>query len=87
MNVAEFEEAVWRLEGIRIVIRALSYEELPREYDFQNAVNAQHSLTTFRRNRLYQAYIGDREVAVIDGYGTRPNGNTPLQTIRRSYGH
>lgn len=87
MNVAEFEDAVWALEGIRIVIRAPSHEELPREYDFRNAANSQHSLATFRKNRLYQAYIGDREVIVIDGYGTRPNGNTHLQTIRQSYGH
>lgn len=86
MNVAEFEEAVWTLEGIRIAIRAPAHEELPLEHDFRNAANAQQSLTTFLRNRLYP-YIGDREVIVIDGYGTRPNGNTHLQTIRQSYDH
>ena len=84
MTVSEFEEAVWNLEGIRIVIRAATNVEVG-DYEYVNAAQWNSSLTRLFRNRI-EDKLGDNAFVVIDGYGTQPNGRTHLQNVRDSYG-
>ena len=84
MTVGEFEEAVWNLEGIRIVIRAATNVQI-EDYNYANAAQWNSPLTRLFRNRIEPKLDGNAFV-VIDGSGTQPNGRTHFQTVRDSYG-
>ena len=84
MKVGEFEEAVWRIDGIRIVIRAAADCQV-RDYDYQIAAKKNWRITQLL-GRIKE-YVGDLEVVVIQGNGEQPNGGRHLETIRNSYQH
>tara|TARA_B100000700_G_scaffold331223_2_gene462419 strand:+ start:6894 stop:7163 length:270 start_codon:yes stop_codon:yes gene_type:complete len=83
MTVKEFEEAVWQLEGIRLVIREASGAEVA-DYDYDRAAYRTHSITEWLRNRIYPRLDG-LEAVVINGYGEIPNGRTRLDNLRATY--
>ena len=83
MRVHEFEDAVWRIEGIRIVIRA-PWNDQVGDYPAYDQVSDNTSLTQFLRDRVY-GLTGDLDVAALNGYGEWVNGRTHLGTIRASY--
>ena len=84
MTIAEFEEAVWRLDGIRIVIRAVSTQEVPT-FDKDYAFARNRSLNNFIGSRLRQYVPEEMEIEVIDGRGQRPNRGTLVENVRASY--
>ena len=79
----EFEEAVWRIDGIRIVIRATANSEVG-DYDYQIAAQGNRNITWFLSTRI-RSRVGDYEVVVIGGDGKQPHGGSNVQTIRESY--
>ena len=83
MKVWEFEEKVWEVEGIRIVIRAAS-EENVSNYTFKNSSQEGWRVTQFIEKRI-QPKIGDSEVIIIQGDGEQPHGRVILRTVRRTY--
>ena len=83
MRVREIEDTVWRVEGIRIAIRAGIKEEVGG-YGFVNAAPAGRSWQWLKDNRI-APLIGDKEVVAISGTGTKVNGNMLLSRIRASY--
>ncbi len=83
MKVREFEEAVWRIEGIRIVIRAPWNDEVG-DYPAYGQEPDNISLMQFFRNRVYHL-TGDLDIAALDGEGEWVNGRKHLGTIRASY--
>lgn len=86
MNVWDFEEAVWKLERIRIVIRASGFCSV-QAYDFTEPDWGHQSAARFLRSRI-RPRIGDKEVFIIDGRGgVYDGGNKQLDTIRHSYSH
>ena len=84
MNAREFEDAVWKIEGIRIVVRASGTEEID-DYDFKNAAPWNWTLTKLLNQRIDARVGEDTEVVVIRGDGELPRKNTTLDTIRTSY--
>ena len=84
MNVWEFEEAVWEVERIRIVIRAPA-DEVVDDYNYEHAREGNHTLAILRDARI-RPRIGDREVIAIDGEGQVVNGAKRLRNLRDSYG-
>ena len=81
--VREFEQTVWRVEGIRIVIR------VPRDtqveaYQYQKAANQNWTLNRLIADRI-QPCVNSAEVAVIRGDGNHPGGGILLQNLRASY--
>ena len=84
MKVWEFEEAVWKTERIRIVIRATASSEVG-DYDYQKAAQGNRNITWFLNTRIRSRVVGDYEVAVIGGDGKQPYGGTYIQTVRDSY--
>ena len=82
--VWEFENAVWELEDIRLVVRANRFEEV-EAYDFERAYPGNRTLGSFIDTRI-RPLLGDRDFAVIGGRGLLPRGLTHVSRIRQSYG-
>ena len=51
MTIKEFEKAVWKLDRVRIMIRATAQEQV-KNYDYVYAAVGATSLTTFIANRV-----------------------------------
>jgi len=82
-TVAEFEEAVWNVEGIRIIVRERSWAKVD-PYNYTNTADKGISITKYLKTRV-NATIGDYEVVVIGGDGVIVHGNTLLSKVRASY--
>ena len=83
MKIWEFEEKVWEVEGIRIVVRAPSEEEVS-DYDYKKSAQDSWRVTQFLKNRI-QPKLGEREVIILQGDGEQPHGRVILRTIKKSY--
>lgn len=85
LTVRQCEQAVWEVEGIRIVIRAAPNTELPIDSYWSNAASQSWSLSEWRQKRLNKA-LGSNFVADIIGpSGHEPHNRTLLSTIRGTY--
>jgi uncharacterized phage protein gp47/JayE len=83
MNIAEFENAVWAIEGVRIVIRSNSGDEI-EDYDYKRAAQDTWRVTQLLDNRIYPK-TGNREILIVQGDGEQPHGSVILRTLRGSY--
>jgi len=83
MKVSNFEETVWDVEGIRIVIRALPTLEIG-EFDKERASSGQWSVTQWLDSDRLKG-IGDHNFVVIAGNGKEPHGKTLLRNLRTTY--
>lgn len=83
MKLNDFEQKVWEIEGIRLVVRGDEQEEV-EDYDFKNAAIENWSISEFLRKRI-ERRIGGRKVTVIQGDGEMPHGRVILRTLRASY--
>jgi hypothetical protein len=83
MKLADFEQRVWEVEGIRIVIRGDENDEV-KDYSFKNAAIENWNTTAFLKNRI-EPRVGGRKVVVIRGDGEMPNGRVLLRNLRASY--
>ena len=83
MTAGEFEQKVWDVDGIRIVIRAPWGTEVDA-YDWVNAANAGWRVNHYCAQRIATRLRG-LEYQVLDGYGQAPHGNTQLSGIRAGY--
>jgi pyruvate/2-oxoglutarate dehydrogenase complex dihydrolipoamide dehydrogenase (E3) component len=83
MKVSEFEQRVWELERLRIVVRANRNEDVD-DYDYKNAANENWRIGEFVKNRV-AGRIDGRQVTVIQGDGKLAHGNTLLYALRESY--
>ena len=84
MRVNDFEEKVWKLEGIRIVLRTNSNETVG-SYGFKRAAPQGNTLTWFLNNRVKPRLADNMEVVTINGLGNVPNGGTLLSTLKDTY--
>ena len=83
MKVGDFEERIWKLESIRVVVRTDRRDEVD-DYDYAKAANENSRITEFLNSRVKDRVNG-REVTVIRGDGTIAHGNTLLSVLRKSY--
>ncbi len=83
-TVQEFEEQVWAIEGIRVVVRAPENTQIA-DYDYQNAATSTFSLTKWIQTRLNQ-HLNGYEAIVIQGNGEEPHGRNLLKKVRATYG-
>lgn len=83
MKIFEFEEKVWEIEGIRVIVRASS-DETVSDYNFKNGAQENWRITQLIEKRI-QPKIGEREVIIIQGDGEQPHGRVILRTVRRTY--
>jgi len=83
MNVRDFEDKVWEKEGIRVVVRAPSADNV-QDYKYNNSGQGGWRITQLLEKRI-QPKVGEYEVMVIEGNGEEPHGRTILRTLRDSY--
>ena len=84
-TVAEFEGSVWRVEGIRLVIRDESDAAIAAPYDYVRAATESDTVASWLDRRVLPS-LESREVIVLKGDGAEPAGQTKLRTVRESYG-
>jgi hypothetical protein len=83
MKVVDFEQRVWQLEGVRIVVRADQQHDV-EDYDYKNAANENLRTSEFLKNRVVGRVSG-KEVTVIRGDGKIAHGNLLLHALRKTY--
>jgi hypothetical protein len=85
MRVWEFEQAVWHIDHLRLVIRASRDGEVA-DFTQVNGAAAKTSLTEYLKTRI-EPRINGSQYIVIDGNGETPHGKTSMETLRQSYSH
>ncbi|MBY0431372.1 MAG: hypothetical protein K2Q10_09250 [Rhodospirillales bacterium] len=83
MTVDEFEDAVYELEEIRIVVR-ISKNTIVSDFKYERKAAANTSVTQWLEARI-KPLLNGVQVAVVSGNGTTPHGRTKLETLRASY--
>ena len=84
MTVAQFENAVLKLEDIVIRIRASSNDRVKKDYDYQRQASGTTSVTEWLNARILPKLDG-LEVSVMNGNSQETHGRTRLSTLRESY--
>lgn len=83
MTGKQFEEAVWNIEGVRIVLRAPDTATV-RKYKYLRADQEGHRITEWLNNRVVPR-VGDISSVVIDGHGKIAHGASTLANVRKTY--
>ncbi|MFQ2214321.1 hypothetical protein [Aeromonas dhakensis] len=83
MTVEELEEAIWEIEGIRVIIRAPEGQVVD-DYGYQNAAYQTWNVKKFLDDRVRPCVPG-YEVMVIQGNGEEPHNRTLLRNVRPTY--
>ncbi|NQD96564.1 hypothetical protein HP532_28305 [Pseudomonas sp. CrR25] len=83
MKASEFEEKVWAVEGIRIVLRTDPNTEVA-DYDYKKAADESWRVTELVDKRIAKHINGISHV-MLQGDGEEPHGRVILRTIRKGY--
>ena len=83
MNVAEFEQAIFEREEVRLLVRAPTSTQLG-DYSYVKCSPATTSVTEWLNQRVYPR-VGSHQVAVLDGHGGFVHGRTRMSTLRETY--
>lgn len=83
MKASEFEERVWAIEGIRIVLRTDPNTEVT-EYSYKKAADESWRVTELIEKRIAK-HIDNIPHLVLQGDGEEPHGKVILRTIRKGY--
>jgi hypothetical protein len=89
MKLIDSEQQVWKVENIRIVVRADENDEV-EGYDSKNAAIENWTTRAFLENRIVPR-VGGRKVVVIKGDRQKSHGGVKLHifenlTLRNSWG-
>ncbi len=83
MRAADFEEKVWSIEKIRIVLRTNPNTEV-EDYDYKNSADESWRIKELGTKRIEKC-VGDIPYAVIQGDGEEPHGRVILRNVRSGY--
>lgn len=83
MKASEFEDKVWEVEGIRIVLRCPE-DQVVTPYDYTNAASQTTSITSWLNGRVLPKLNGI-PCEVIAGNGEQPHGRSLTRTVKASY--
>lgn len=83
MKASDFEEKIWTIEGIRVVLRTDPNAEVA-DYDYKNAADESWRITELGEKRIEKCIPGIK-YSVIQGDGEEPHGKVILRTIRNGY--
>jgi hypothetical protein len=85
ITIQSIEEEIFRLEEIRIVVRAPRITKVEKDYDYTRKAHSNMTVKDWINTRV-KPIIGDLEIEVINGNGqTMIHPLTNLETIRSSY--
>jgi hypothetical protein len=83
MKLADFEQKVWDVENIRIVVRADENDEV-RDYNYKKSATETWTTKEFLNNRI-EPRVGSKKVVVIRGDGQKSRGGVKLRNLRATY--
>jgi hypothetical protein len=83
MKLADFEQKVWDVENIRIVVRADENDEV-RDYNYKKSATETWTTNEFLKNRI-EPRVGSKKVVVIKGDGQKSRGGVKLRNLRATY--
>lgn len=83
MKARDFEDKVWEVEGIRIVLHA-KHEAEVKDYTYKKAGDESWRITELGEKRIEKCLDGIT-YSVIQGDGEEPHGRVILRTIRSGY--
>ena len=83
MKLADFEQQVWEVENIRIVVRADENDEV-KDYGYKRAAPETWSTREFLENRI-EPLVGSKTVVVIRGDGQKSYRSVKLRNLRETY--
>ena len=84
VTVKEFEQRVWEVEGVRLVVRAKPTEDV-EHYGFERAFDDNRTLQVLLKSRI-RPCIKNYKVQAVKGDGTLAHTATKLRNLRASYG-
>jgi hypothetical protein len=88
MTVKEFEQEVWKVDRIRLVIRDNCDTEVQYNHFQYNhlrlSVNDNNKVSDYLNDTILPL-IGKREVIILMGNGEQPHENTLIRSVRNSY--
>ena len=85
MLVKEYEDRVFEVEEVRIVVRAPPYLTIG-DYVYARKYKGSNTISAWLETRVVHGVNG-HEVEVIDGCGGTPRRNTQMDNLRESYDH
>lgn len=83
IKVSEFEDQVFELEEVRVVVRAPK-GSLVEPYSYEKKAAKGQQTNDWLEARV-KTKIGDFEVVIVSGEGLQPHGRTKMETLRDSY--
>ena len=85
MTANELQEAIWRVDGIRVVIFTDAITQLPFGLAWSDAFPGDRTVAEYREVRLRQLTDAGIGYAILDGMLEAPNNKIVLQDLRASY--
>lgn len=85
MTADELQEAIWRLDGIRVVIFTDAVTQLPFNQAWSDAFPGDRTLADYRQIRLRQLSDAGIGYVILDGMLEAPSNRIVLQDLRASY--
>ena len=83
VKVKAFEESVWKIEKIRIVVRSPAHDSV-KTYTYKKRAPRTWSLNELWENRIKK--FTDRDIEFIKGDGSQVKRiSTTLNTVQKSY--
>lgn len=83
MKTRDFEDKVWEVEGVRIVLHAGNNVEV-QSYDYKKAADETWRITELGEKRICK-HLAGITYSVIQGDGEEPHGRVILRTVRSGY--
>lgn len=85
MTANELQEAIWRVDGIRVVIFTDAVTQLPFGQVWSDAFPGDRTVAEYRQVRLRQLSDAGIGYAILDGMLEAPSNKIVLQDLRASY--
>lgn len=85
ITVAEFEEKVWFVEGVRVIIRA-PQEDAVQDYAYSRKFPDASNVDSWTKRRI-KPLLDGKSFSIIDGSGVFPHKNISMDILRKSYTH
>lgn len=85
MTANELQEAIWRVDGIRVVIFTDAVTQLPFGQAWNDTFPGDRTVAEYRQVRLRQLTDAGIGYVILDGMLEAPSNKIALEDLRASY--
>ncbi len=85
MTAGELQEAIWKVDGIRVVIFTDAVTQLPFSQTWSDTFPDDRTVADYRQVRLRQLTDAGIGYAILDGMLEAPSNKIVLEDLRASY--